>query len=377
MSAVELLTNAQFASLLGTGRRSVPVIDIITGIEFNLCFSGARTDHYDVTPATPEDMEKMQIANGGSLNWVARPVALKINNRMIAGGLNTFMHHIRIGGGNPGENFPSRNENGPPWTRWGGHCCLYLSDSTGGAGDIDSLNRHARPEANRLANTPKARGRQARAACHEAFFLGNEKLNPAVLPKSVQPAFSDVSASSIAFNAIDWANNKGLVTGSNGKFLPDDGMTRAQFALLLYRYEGCPPVKANGRFADVHSSSVALSAISWVDETRIATGSGDRFLPDDKITRAQTVLMLFRYNALKKRVLTAKSSVLNFFPDREMIPEAATDAMRWAVTHGLITGNTGLLLPNEAITRAQSVLVLFRYHHSGITIPVSQTQAPQ
>lgn len=185
MSNIELLTNAQFGAILGSGNKSLQVEDLLTGITYNVSFAGPRGDHYDVTPTTPADIEKMQKANSGNLDWVARPVAVKIGNRRIAAGQNTFMHHIRIGGGNPGPNFPSRNENGPPWTKWGGHCCLYFSNSVGGAGGEDSTNRHARAEANQRANTPRARGRQARAACHEAHIRGGASPAPSPTPVEV------------------------------------------------------------------------------------------------------------------------------------------------------------------------------------------------
>jgi len=139
-----------------------------------MSFAGHRGDHYDITPTTPQDMEIMRRANSGLLNWVAIPIAIEVTpGRWVAAGLNTVMHGSRMGGGNPGPEFPSMSNTAPPsgqpWPK-GGHCCCYLSNSVGGAGNADSTNRHARAEANQLANSPRANGRQARAACHEAFF---------------------------------------------------------------------------------------------------------------------------------------------------------------------------------------------------------------
>ena len=169
---VELLTNAQFNQLVKF--RAFPIIDIVTGRKFNLCFAGARNDHYDVTPQTEADaMALEQIAGRVDLNlWRARPVVIVIDDRMIAAGLCTFMHHIRMGGGNPGVKYPSRNEAGPPWNR-GGHMCLYLSNSVGGAGNAP--NAACSAEANTYAKLVQngARGGQARAACYEAYILGN------------------------------------------------------------------------------------------------------------------------------------------------------------------------------------------------------------
>ena len=180
-----------------------------------------------------------------------------------------------------------------------------------------------------------------------------------------QPPFADVPNSSPAFNAINWAHSNGLVTGTNdGRFLPEDDMTRAQYAAVLWRYSGRPAPASSGRFADVPSSHVAHTAITWVNENGIVTGVGDRFMPDDKMTREQMVLMMYRYSRLRGRNISSNSNALDSFTDRGEIHAAATEAMRWAVTHSLITGNAGRLLPNDTITRAQVVLILFRYNNT-------------
>ena len=169
---VELLTNSQFNQLVKS--KAFPIIDVVTGRKFNLCFTGARNDHYDVTPQQEADAKTMeQILGRADLNqWRARPVIILAGDRMVAAGLCQFMHHIRMGGGNPGAKYPSRNEAGPPWNR-GGHMCLYLSNSVGGAGNAP--NAACSPEANTHAQLIQngARGGQARAACYEAYILGN------------------------------------------------------------------------------------------------------------------------------------------------------------------------------------------------------------
>lgn len=179
------------------------------------------------------------------------------------------------------------------------------------------------------------------------------------------PQFTDVPNSSPAFTAVNWARFNGLVTGTtDGLFKPEDEMTRAQYAIILWRYSGRPSPAASGRFSDVPSSHVAHTAITWANDNRIVTGTGDRFLPEANMTRAQMVLMMYRYNNMNGRVSTSSSTALEPFSDRNQIPVVAVEAMRWAVTHGIITGNAGRLLPNDPITRAQVVLILFRYNNT-------------
>ena len=192
--------------------------------------------------------------------------------------------------------------------------------------------------------------------------------------------FSDVSTSSPAFNAIRWAHANGIVTGSGGRFFPDDNMTRAQYALVLWRYEGRPVPVSVGRFSDVSTTNVAYNAITWANENRIVTGTGDMFLPENNMTRAQMVLMMYRYNNLKGRNSTSNADALDRFTDRGQIVPAAVEAMKWAVTHGLMTGGGSRLTPNDNITRAQVVLILFRYVNAFVgPTPVLPpiTQPPQ
>ena len=170
---VELLTNAEFNRIITAG--SHKIIDIATMREYRLSFGGARNDHYDVTPTTEGDATIMeQILNRVDLNlWrPARPVIVVIGERLIAAGLTNFMHHIRIGGGNPGPKYPSINENGPPWRR-GGHCCLYLSNSVGGAGNAPNAACSAEANLRAMQLHNGGQGGQARAAAFEAYFLGS------------------------------------------------------------------------------------------------------------------------------------------------------------------------------------------------------------
>jgi hypothetical protein len=139
-------------------------------------------------------------------------------------------------------------------------------------------------------------------------------------------------------------------------------MTRAQFALVLYRYEGRPPVQTGGIFSDVPARHAAFSAITWAHNNGIVTGTGNRFLPENNMTRAQMVLMLYRYSLLKEMEISSDPGALNRFTDRGSIPSAAMQAMRWAVTNGLLTGSGDRLLPNDNITRAQVVLILHRFN---------------
>ena len=172
---VELLTNAEFNKIVKTGPHKA--LDLRAMKEYSLCFGGPRNDHYDVTPHTEADARVMESIIGKRYlsSWRdARSVVIAAAGRLVAFGLCNFMHHIRIGGGNPGPDYPSiTNETKGPWTR-GGHMCGYVSNSVGGGGDAPnpSCDKEANAHAMKLHNG--GRGGQARAACYEAYLLGNK-----------------------------------------------------------------------------------------------------------------------------------------------------------------------------------------------------------
>jgi len=187
---VELLTNAEVNKIVKVS--PYKAMDAVTRREFNICFGGARNDHYDVTPANPNDAAIMeQILGKADLRtWrPARPTLIWMQNRIVAFGLCYYMHHIRIGGGNPGTKYPSKNESGPPWS-FGGHSCCYASNSVGGAGDAPNAACGAEANAHARLLHNGTRGGQARAACYEAYILGNRIFGNAPAPMPAAPLAS-------------------------------------------------------------------------------------------------------------------------------------------------------------------------------------------
>lgn len=148
-------------------------VDAVTERRFMVAFGGTRNDHYDVTPLTENDARIMEQISGSSdlRQWRARPTYVLIDGIWVALGLCYFMHHIFIGSGRPTPRYRSLNESGPPWTIRGGHCCAYVINSVGGAGNTP--NAAVSPEANRLAAQIQSGGRggQARAAAFEAEII--------------------------------------------------------------------------------------------------------------------------------------------------------------------------------------------------------------
>jgi hypothetical protein len=178
---------------------------------------------------------------------------------------------------------------------------------------------------------------------------------------SANVAFTDVSANSASYNAIQWAHATGLVTGNGGRFVPGGNMSRAQFALVMYRYEGRPSLGIRGMFSDVQAGHPACSAVAWAHTNGIVTGDRGRFMPDNNMTKAQMILMLYRYGRDKGYDTSSSRNALDRFSDRSSVPDVAIGAMRWAVTHGLVSGTAGRLTPNVYATREEVVVILHKF----------------
>lgn len=112
-------------------------------------------------------------------------------------------------------------------------------------------------------------------------------------PKGKDNAFSDVKDTAYYHDAVLWAAEHNIISGTT--FNPDNAVTRGQLATFLYREAGSPAVKNDGKFTDVAADSFYASAVSWVAARGIASGTGEKtFSPDETCTRGQIVTFLYR-----------------------------------------------------------------------------------
>ena len=156
--------------------------------------------------------------------------------------------------------------------------------------------------------------------------------------------------------AVDFALRNDLMGGyGSGLFGPDNNLTRAQLAQILYNREGRPAVSGGSVFTDVADDAWYSDAITWSAGNHIVGGYGDgRFGPEDNITREQLAVMLWRYS----RSPAATSQELDF-NDTDEISSYALDAIRWAVENGILHGfGDGRLGPKGLATRAQVAQML-------------------
>ena len=130
--------------------------------------------------------------------------------------------------------------------------------------------------------------------------------------------FKDVPLTNQYKDGVYWAASEGVAAGYSGSragiFGVNDGVTRGQFVMFLWRLAGQPaPKKKTQTFKDVPTSHSFYKAIQWASEQGIAAGySGSKagyFGPNDSVTRGQTLMFIWRYAgkpAPKKKTQTFK-----------------------------------------------------------------------
>jgi hypothetical protein len=188
-------------------------------------------------------------------------------------------------------------------------------------------------------------------------------------PDETEPAaaadFTDVPDSFWAAGSIREAAQKGLVTGfADGSFRPNDPVTRAQFVIMLWRLAGSPAPAAAAAFTDVKAGDWYEKAVAWAAEKGYVTGaSAGRFQPDGRITREQAMAILFRYSGSQSGMELMLTSVYDGqFADSKKISPYAKSAIYWAVYQEIVTGMSGnLLAPQGTATRAQIAAIFLRY----------------
>ena len=174
--------------------------------------------------------------------------------------------------------------------------------------------------------------------------------------------FVDVPAGAYYYDAVLWAAEGGIVTGTDAvHFSPDASCTRAQLVTLLWRAAGSPVVNYAMNFNDVDSGAYYAEAVRWAASEKVVEGTtAETFAPDAAVTRAQMVTMLYRFAKAQGMDTTQGGMAIREFDDFDAVPAYALEAMDWAVNAGVLKGDNNRLLPQDNCTRAQIVTMLYR-----------------
>lgn len=217
-------------------------------------------------------------------------------------------------------------------------------------------------DGNKLALTPEHAGVYSFRMPDCAVEISAQFVRQGTSPAAASLPFSDVNESDWFFKAVEYVYANGMMNGTDTeRFSPAMTASRAMIVTILYRLED-GPAPALPEFTDVQSGVWYADAVGWASANGVVSGYGDgRFDPDSPITREQLAVILYRYAQHKGLDVSARST-LDGLTDAGAVSPYASEAMRWAVGSGLISGKGGGILdPSGSATRAESAAILMRF----------------
>ncbi len=176
-------------------------------------------------------------------------------------------------------------------------------------------------------------------------------------------SLKDVDESAWYHEAVDTALASGTMNGmGNALFAPNQTLNRAMLVQILYNEAGKPEVTQNTGFQDVSANSWYAKAIAWAAQNGIVSGYGNgKFGPNDAVTREQAVQVLYAY-AQKQGADVSAQDALDSYTDAGAVSSWAQNAMRWATAKQIVSGTAqNTLSPSGTTTRAQAAQLMMRF----------------
>jgi len=169
------------------------------------------------------------------------------------------------------------------------------------------------------------------------------------------PTFTDVAADSWYAEAVKWAVEKGITSGtSETTFSPDMTCTKAQIITFLFRASGSLGTKIENPYDDVTESDYFYEAARWAFRNSIYSGNKGYFEGTTPCTRADVVTYIWNLNGKREAY---KNVEFTDVPDNA----AYAKAVYWAVKEGITSGTSDTTFsPDTTCTRAQIVTFLYR-----------------
>ena len=187
---------------------------------------------------------------------------------------------------------------------------------------------------------------------------GNGQQNGQQGSQNTVGGFQDVRQNDWFASSVEYVTGKNLMNGtSTTTFSPNENMSRAMLATVLYRMSG-ETAKAGSSFRDVSSSAYYAAAVNWASNKGIVNGTGANvFSPNANITREQLAAMLYRYAGEP-----SVSADLSAYTDAVSISPYAEKAVEWCVAEGILSGKSATsLAPQDTATRAECAAMLQRF----------------
>ena len=186
-----------------------------------------------------------------------------------------------------------------------------------------------------------------------------------IIAELIPIPFTDVVEKEWYADNVRYVYEKGMMEGiGNNLFNPSGTTSRAMIVTILYRLEGEPVMGQgkSGAFADVPENTWYTDAVEWAAAKGIVEGYNGKFNPNNPITREQLAAILWRYAKYKGMdVSVGENTNILSYNDAFDVAEYALPAMQWACGTGIIQGSDGNLMPDGTAKRCEAAAMLQRY----------------
>ncbi len=183
--------------------------------------------------------------------------------------------------------------------------------------------------------------------------------------------FSDVAADAWYAGAVMYCREHNLMAGiGNNRFAPENNLTRAQLATVLYRIEDTPAVTGTDAFTDTPDGAWYGDAVLWASQQELVNGYGDGlFGPNDPVSREQMTTIFWRYAG------SPAANSENVFTDEADIANYAAVAADWSANNNIVRPvSSGIFAPKSNATRAQVADALMNFDRIQQPAPGTPTE---
>ena len=174
-------------------------------------------------------------------------------------------------------------------------------------------------------------------------------------------AFPDVKAGDWYEKVVYRAADLGLIAGyDDGRFGPNDPITRGQVAVVLWRMAGAPKGGSKVFPDNKNAKAYYYQAVRWAGSTGVVSGYADgRFGPNDKVTREQLAAMLANYaRRIGGLKVTGSLSDFSRMKDATRVSSWARTSVGWCFRNKILSGSNGSVNPKGNATRAEAAKML-------------------
>ena len=214
-----------------------------------------------------------------------------------------------------------------------------------------------------------------KTVCAVLTALTISALFTAAIPASAA-SFTDVEETDWFAGDVAFVSKTRIMTGtSDGKFSPNDNMTRAMFITALWRAEGEKNAAGVPPFTDL-GESWYRDAVAWGYEQRLVFGKTETsFAPGDPMTREELVTFVYRYALMCSGIRETRFCKPEF-ADLSSVAPYARGALQWAVTNGIVIGEerdgNRYFMPRRSTKRCEVSAILKRYFEPTAETPLNE-----